>query len=857
MDSQLEPRYSSAPPEFTPKAMLNYRLFMLAHLRRFNRADLALETDRPERDEAHYSTLLGPQGGETPASRNYNRQLEEDTRLWDRRNDVAYAALVDSIRKDDSAVLLLQELNTFSAKLLWNRLFEKFDLQFTSVKQKATAKFNSMVIFPNEDLSSFVTRLKAAKLMLLNLGITVNDDVDMLGRLKAGIAKDEKLKHVFNFLHFQPNLTWTSVVQSVDSYGSLTEPDPQITLTPSKDKAETAAYTVSKNQAHRAKARFMKASNGTNGIGRRNGEGGDRGFNGCCNYCGIRGHKKSDCRKLKQFIKSNPNAAAQFGIPKVGTTDGGATQSFQSSRPETMCFICHKPGHVAKDCRNQQKRVSFERGYVLIDMEDSTNQSSGSQRHPNIVSDDNIRRSQVIDLAGDTESSCAISEHEFDAVLDSGSSSHMLRGDAVTENLQSHIYADASVINTAKAGSQIKSDMRINVGHIDHGVVVDSDELMSNLISVAKLDSRGCRIVFENGSGTVYGKDGSVISRAVLQGNIYKCDLRDFTNSEVALIGSVAPKESITLWHRRLGHRNLRDLQYAIDVPLLKGPSRFMKKLKKNDEPLCPDCARAKSTRFHFRKRKCSQDKFDDSVLPSSTSDLLNNFNEDSDGEECVDFQSDTIPRVLTKVIDQISTDIKGPFNIPARSGEVYYQGFIEKHTKWLYDYYMNTRDQALDNIKHLVEVEFTRLVLTLRSYHADGALELVSKKLINYLSSKGVYVTYSPPYTPELNAIIERSHRTIFESAYAMLLHSGLPDEFWIFAVKYAVAIYNRLPTNTAYGYMSPFEARYGEIPVLDRFKTFGCICYAHIHQQERIKGFVDKSYRGNFLGIDPATNL
>jgi hypothetical protein len=202
MDNQLEPRFSSNPPEFTPKAMLNYRLFMYAHLRRFNRADLALETDRPERDEVHYATLLGPQGGETPASRNYNRQLEEDIRLWERRNDVAYAALVDSIRKDDSAVLLLQELNTFSARILWNALFEKFDLQFTSVKQRAVAKFNSMLIFPNEELPSFVIRLKAAKLLLLNLGIDVNDDIEMLGRLKAGIARDERFKHVFNFFTF-------------------------------------------------------------------------------------------------------------------------------------------------------------------------------------------------------------------------------------------------------------------------------------------------------------------------------------------------------------------------------------------------------------------------------------------------------------------------------------------------------------------------------------------------------------------------------------------------------------------------------------------------------------------------------
>ena len=77
----------------------------------------------------------------------------------------------------------------------------------------------------------------------------------------------------------------------------------------------------------------------------------------------------------------------------------------------------------------------------------------------------------------------------------------------------------------------------------------------------------------------------------------------------------------------------------------------------------------------------------------------------------------------------------------------------------------------------------------------------------------------------------------------------------FWCYAVKYAVLIYNHLPTNTAYGYMSPIQAKYNIVPNVSHFRKFGCKCYVHIHREKREKGFVDKAEAAYFLGIDIAT--
>jgi len=92
---------------------------------------------------------------------------------------------------------------------------------------------------------------------------------------------------------------------------------------------------------------------------------------------------------------------------------------------------------------------------------------------------------------------------------------------------------------------------------------------------------------------------------------------------------------------------------------------------------------------------------------------------------------------------------------------------------------------------------------------------------------------------------------------AYAMLLSCSLDVCFWDYAIHYAAMIFNHLPTRTSRGYMSPYQARFNAVPNVERFKTFGCIAYVHIHKEERTKGFVDKSYRGLFLGIDEATSF
>ena len=146
----------------------------------------------------------------------------------------------------------------------------------------------------------------------------------------------------------------------------------------------------------------------------------------------------------------------------------------------------------------------------------------------------------------------------------------------------------------------------------------------------------------------------------------------------------------------------------------------------------------------------------------------------------------------IHKTIREISTDIKGPFEIKSRHGSIYYHEFIESDSKYHSPYFLKNRGEALQTtMSHWelhIKAENSRVV----AYRSNDAKELISRDILKFLASMQTKLSYLPPYTPELNSIIERNHRTIFESANAMLLEALLPLFFWEDAVQYASLICN-----------------------------------------------------------------
>ena len=69
----------------------------------------------------------------------------------------------------------------------------------------------------------------------------------------------------------------------------------------------------------------------------------------------------------------------------------------------------------------------------------------------------------------------------------------------------------------------------------------------------------------------VYDTDGNILVEATLTNDLYIFDIRDTMRHQLA---SSAPKDDLNLWHRRLGHRNKRDILTAVNKDLIMGISK-------------------------------------------------------------------------------------------------------------------------------------------------------------------------------------------------------------------------------------------------------------------------------------------
>ena len=82
------------------------------------------------------------------------------------------------------------------------------------------------------------------------------------------------------------------------------------------------------------------------------------------------------------------------------------------------------------------------------------------------------------------------------------------------------------------------------------------------------------------------------------------------------------------------------------------------------------------------------------------------------------------------------------------------------------------------------------------------------------------------------------------------MLLRSGLPVDFWWDAYETSNFITNRLPTKTAFGYQTPFEGIFGEIPDLSLLRVWGCKTYLKIPKNYLRKDWREKCTSGYLMG-------
>lgn len=149
--------------------------------------------------------------------------------------------------------------------------------------------------------------------------------------------------------------------------------------------------------------------------------------------------------------------------------------------------------------------------------------------------------------------------------------------------------------------------------------------------------------------------------------------------------------------------------------------------------------------------------------------------------------------------------------------GYKYYVIFVDHYTKYVWLYPLKLKYDVFATFvafKALVEKFFKRKITVL---YSDNDGEYIA--LRPFLTSHGVTHLTTPPHTPENNGMS-------VETGLALLHQASMPFSYWTYAMFAATYLINRLP-KVEKSMQSAYQKLMHQPPNIIKLRVFGCECY------------------------------
>ncbi|GJZ52832.1 retrovirus-related pol polyprotein from transposon TNT 1-94 [Tanacetum coccineum] len=375
-----------------------------------------------------------------------------------------------------------------------------------------------------------------------------------------------------------------------------------------------------------------------------------------------------------------------------------------------------------------------------------------------------------------------------------------------------HMTGNRKLFSTYKAyngGNIFGSNLRGNIigkGTISHDSlkianVEHVDNLGFNLLSVGQLCDSKCKVIFTKNNSEIV-KDGKVIGRGIRKKGLYVMKLGTKPEDKICL---ATIDENSTLWHKRLGHTNMRLIQSLAS----KESVRKLPKLK-FDKHFYDACKIGKQAHASHKAKN----------LVSTT-----------------------------RCLELIHMDLFGPSAVRSYGGNLYTVVKVDDYSRYTWTRFLKNKTEAFDQFKIFSKKIQNQLGCTIVSIRTDHGRKLDNEVQFGEFCN-AIVITHNfyAPRTPQSNDVVERKNRTLQEMSRTMLNEESLPQIFWCNVVDTSTYILNRILIRALLG-KTPYELLRGRKPTLDYFKVFGSKCFI-LNTKDYLKKFDPKSYKYIFLG-------
>jgi len=521
--------------------------------------------------------------------------------------------------------------------------------------------------------------------------------------------------------------------------------------------------------------------------------------------------KKSKSSNMSSSMESGHDAHSDDNdsdIEKTVQAFSAALKSSMGSKSSdsVKCGFCERRGHTEDRCflnpDNPNNKLTPKMKAVM------SNKGSKPTSGDSKLSGGNGKRK--VELAGSfMEKTTVNAPKDYRTYADSGATSHCFFNEKVfvpgsLESCDDRTIemADKSTVTSNAFGEVIISFELVNI-RLQNVLYVPT--MGYNLVSTGRLADNGIESLFRRNDFVLQlESDATTIGQGDRDSS---SGLYVFPNQNLDITLNVSESEhnvsNTLLWHRRLAHINMQDLynvhNHADGIP----------KLTPSQEE-CRACHLGKAHKLPFNSH----------FKPTSS------------------------------IGEIVHSDIMGKLEISFPNRYRYVCPFIDGFSRYTFLGFLHKRSDLPEALE-LVQTKMASMSSDINFYsssaiqqlHSDGAEEY--KALENYFGGSGISKSFSPPYTPEHNAIAERINRTLGDAARSLLIQANLPTCLWPFALKHVVYVRNRVQ-HSAIG-KSPFEVVNGERPDLKHIRVFGCTAYAlRLPRQSK---FASRAIEGVYL--------
>jgi transposase InsO family protein len=259
------------------------------------------------------------------------------------------------------------------------------------------------------------------------------------------------------------------------------------------------------------------------------------------------------------------------------------------------------------------------------------------------------------------------------------------------------------------------------------------------------------------------------------------------------------------LWHRRLGHGGMKELNRLVKHDLVLD----LKDVKFDKDKLCSACQAGKQV-----------------ANPHPNKSIMS----------------------TTRPLELLRMYLFGPTTYRSIGGNTYCLVIVDDYSRYTWVLFLHDEHIACDIFKTFVRRTENEFEQKLKKVRSDNGIEFKNTNVEEFCDEKGIKHELLTTYTPEKNGVVERENRTLIEMARSILDEYKFSDSFWVEAINTTCHASNRLYCRRFFNKTS-YELLNGRKPNIFYFHVFGCKCYI-LRKGSWLSKFQNKCDEGFVLG-------